>query len=374
MNSLHATNTKIAELSNVILKLGQYYRATSQLVRAARRKRYGIFQKINVQTFQTEVPPDITVHSKPGSSIPLIRNLASRLDISNLLQRFRGSEPKTDASLIRRLNNTRSGIKVHAEIKLLFFYEAHPEIKKPRIISANKSSCYLCDLFFKLHGVFQLPSTFGMLCERWILPDWCAITPGRAEHLRNTLIEFDKVLDSQLVSLLKGRKRLPDPMQSMVALSAFWLSSQDTIQPRFEAVSDLLSIHSYTSSVLPSFADKKLTQGKKIWRQLRGNSSLILHFYETYIVLSSSDCTENSDISPSWVRVSLKSLHDNPELQNTLNRVILEEIEEGTDRTIEGIMRPQTQFHIIWKYLAVSILICSSRLGRKRIGWSTSSI
>jgi hypothetical protein len=106
---------------------------------------------------------DVKCIVSPVSSIPLIRNLAYRLDIYKLLQRSQGSEPKTDASLIHRLNNTRSGFKVHTEIKLSFFYETHPGIKKPRIISANQSSCYLCDLFFNLYGVFQLPSTFEML-------------------------------------------------------------------------------------------------------------------------------------------------------------------------------------------------------------------
>jgi hypothetical protein len=108
MDSLHATSKNTTELSNIILKFGQYYRATSQLVLAARRKRYRIFRRIKVQTFRTEVPYDIRVHTKPGSSISLIRDLSGRLDISRLLQRFQGLELRADGALIYRLNNTRS--------------------------------------------------------------------------------------------------------------------------------------------------------------------------------------------------------------------------------------------------------------------------
>lgn len=30
----------------------------------------------------------------------------------------------------------------------------------------------ICAIFFGLHGQFQVPSTYGRLNERWILPDW----------------------------------------------------------------------------------------------------------------------------------------------------------------------------------------------------------
>jgi hypothetical protein len=316
VGSLHASNKNAATLSDSIVKLGQYYRATRQLVLAARRTKYRVFHRIKVQAFQTEVPNAIKVRSKPGASIPLIKTLSRRPEIPKLLQQFQGSEAKADLALIHRLNNTRSGIKVHAEIKLLFFYEIHPGIRRPRIIAANKSSCYLCDLFFRLHGLFQLPSTFGMLNERWILPDWCTVAPGRAEHLKGTLIEFDSVLDSQLASVLHQRQRQPDPMQSLVALSAPWSNSQDTIKPDSIASVNPPSIISDTSGFLPFIEDTILTPGKHICSKLSGpESSLIVHFYESHVVLSSAESIENIKdcrASANRVRVSLMALQDQP--------------------------------------------------------------
>jgi len=53
LESLGTTCKNTAELSDIIFKLGQYYRATCQLVQAARRKRCRIFRKIKVQTFRS---------------------------------------------------------------------------------------------------------------------------------------------------------------------------------------------------------------------------------------------------------------------------------------------------------------------------------
>jgi hypothetical protein len=113
-------------------------------------------------------------------------------------------------------------------------------------------------------------------------------------------------------------------------------------------------------------ADKKLAVGGQIWIRLSGReSSFIAHFYESYLVLSSTESAEDSGNSAYWVRVSLISVRGQPEVEKNLkNRVKLKEIEEGAEQIFEGgSMRPEAQFHILWNCLAVSILIratCSS--------------
>jgi hypothetical protein len=202
-----------------------------------------------------------------------------------------------------------------------------------------------------------------MLNERWILPDWCTVAPGRAEHLKDTLIEFDSVLDSQLASVLHQRQRQPDPMQSLVALSAPWSNSQDTIKPDFIAPVYPPSIISDTSGFLPFIEDTILTPGKHICSKLSGpESSLIVHFYESHVVLSSAESIENIKdcrASANRVRVSLMALQDQPELEKSLvNTIRLKEIKEGAEQSLEreSIQRG-TQLHIIWNYLVVAILI-----------------
>ncbi|KAE9373733.1 hypothetical protein N431DRAFT_482672 [Stipitochalara longipes BDJ] len=213
-------------LEDTVRKLGQYYKASSELVLAARRRKCRIFQKVRVERFQTIVLDDIKKPSMSGSALPLIKHLLDLPATSELLGRFHGSESFADAAILRRLNNSRSGVKVHAEIKLLFFYETHPEIRRPRVICASKSACYLCDLFIRLHGEFQTLGTFGKFNERWVLPDWLDTVPSnRFQPLGHTVEQFSKILDSEIGLALKSSKRLSDPLESTVGLSAQWSDS-----------------------------------------------------------------------------------------------------------------------------------------------------
>ena len=345
--------------SDVIIKLGQYYRSTRQLVSAARRKRCRIFRRIRVQSFQTEVPHSTRVDAQLGSCIPLLRSVSNPPNRLRLLERFQESEAVADAALTRRLNSTRSGIKVHAEMKLMFFYEAFPEIRRPRVISTNKSSCYLCDLFFKLHGVFQVPSTFGMLNERWILPDWCKIPRSQVEHMRETLIRFDAILDSQLTKVLGGRERQPDPIQSLVALSATWADSQGA-----RSAASVVSI----IPPLPLVRNARLEAGESIWELLRGPElSFTIHFYKSYAFFSFDTANlEDRRSGMLWVRVSLESLQNYREQgqeKTEKDAVDLKVIREGTERSLKSkVSGFEIPIYIRWEQQIICISFSNRRL------------
>ncbi|KAH8593072.1 hypothetical protein B0O99DRAFT_516281 [Bisporella sp. PMI_857] len=219
------SSSKLASLGDSVAKLGQYYKAASELVLAARRKRCRIFRKIRVESFQICVPEHVRIPTQPGSALPLVDHLLQSLETSKLLHCL-GSKFAVDAALVNRLNSERAGIKLHAEIKLLFYYESCPAYARPRVICTNKSACYLCDLFFRIHGQFQLPRTFGKMNERWILPDWLHdIPPSRIPALRNAVEQFSTALDSQIRLASKNMKRQPDPIESSVGISAYWSCS-----------------------------------------------------------------------------------------------------------------------------------------------------
>jgi hypothetical protein len=204
-----------------VAKLGHYYNACDALVSAARTKR-SLFQNIQVESFEIQLPKTVRSPSIPGSAIPLLESLQDSPGMSKAFQRFGNSQTKACTALLNRLDGTRAGIKVHAEIKLLFYYATHRVKLKPRVICANKSACYLCDLFLRVHGQFQVPMTFGKLNERWILPDWLSIIPEESLALRLAVEQFNRALDEQVQRLLKGVTRLPDPMESAIGLPARW--------------------------------------------------------------------------------------------------------------------------------------------------------
>lgn len=227
-------------LRDWVTKLGHYYNACAALISAARRKRWRIFSNIQVESFRIEVPSQIRSPSAPGSADLLFKSLRKLPEISKAWERFNGSEIKAGASLLSRLDSERSGIKIHAEIKLLFYYELHPVRLKPRVICANKSACFLCDLFLRIHGQFQVPMTFGKLNERWILPDWLNIPPQNVSMLQSVIKQFDRALDMEIRQLLSGVKRMPDPMESAIGLPAQWsVSSSSQFHTRCGSVSML---------------------------------------------------------------------------------------------------------------------------------------
>ncbi|MCJ1386335.1 hypothetical protein MMC17_009461 [Xylographa soralifera] len=107
-------------LPEAIGKLARYYSATFELVCAARDRTCRVFQNVQVEPFQIQMPASLQ----------------------------------------------KSPWKVHAEIQLLFFYEFHPRYQRPRFICSSKNACYLCNLFFFLHGGFHVPRTHGRLYDK----------------------------------------------------------------------------------------------------------------------------------------------------------------------------------------------------------------
>lgn len=58
------------------------------------------------------------------------------------------------------------------------------------------------------------------------MPDWLDTVPSnRFQPLGNAVEQFSMILDSEIGLALKSSKRLPDPLESTVGLSAQWSNS-----------------------------------------------------------------------------------------------------------------------------------------------------
>ena len=138
------------------------------------------------------------------------------------------------ASTIQKLNNTAQGRKiatkairsgfpdgasyisnsaalkhpVHAEIQLLLHYDRSKGIP-PRFICASKHACFLCGLFFKLHGQFVPPNTHGRLYEKWTLPEHSSGgRTGLSSAMATVVQRFETEIAERINSEI-GRKRKP---------------------------------------------------------------------------------------------------------------------------------------------------------------------
>ena len=206
-------------LPKAMTKLGQYFSAASDLVSAARDRSCRLFRNIRIEPFQIEVPPFIK--ELPCCSIPLALNKPK----GNLqIRRIKEAEK----SLQKRVSEiTEGGRKVHAEIQLLFFYELHPNLPRPRFICSSKKACYLCNLFLHIHGGFLSPRTHGKLYDTWILPDWIAIPADRYPNFAKITKDFKETMERKIEEALRSNpKPYPDPDESFVLTDVHWSSTE----------------------------------------------------------------------------------------------------------------------------------------------------
>ena len=214
-------------LPEAVGKLGRYYSISYELVCVARNEEYSIFNNIAIETSPTLRP------SQPSN---VDKNVHPLTALQNLLRPGRAEPSRSLKPSLERclgkpmqviLNEFRlaiadyyKSVKVHAEIQLLFFYELNPERTRPRTICSSKSACYLCDLFFKLHGQYYVPRTHGRLYYRWTLPDWHILLPGMRRHDFDVILRnFSDILKVKVrVALDRGPVPVNHPNESTLVM------------------------------------------------------------------------------------------------------------------------------------------------------------
>ncbi|KAL2044429.1 hypothetical protein N7G274_003134 [Stereocaulon virgatum] len=91
---------------------------------------------------------------------------------------------------------------------------------------SSKQACFLCDLFFKIHGRFIVPSTHGRLYEKWALPDAVKSIANANGDILTTLRGFASAIENALQrEIQSSRKSYPDPYESIILHSAVCLPS-----------------------------------------------------------------------------------------------------------------------------------------------------
>lgn len=182
-------------------KLGRYYSVSCDLIDAARRPEYLVFNKVSVETL---IPPACN----PAFITNLSSFDAALLQVENSVSRRTSSTVKMPNRLAvarKRYESRRHEMptswKVHAEIQLLFFYESRPDIQHPRMICSSKSACYLCHLFIEMHGKFEVYRTHSRIYEKWLLPD-----PVQINFLPSNLLQllkrFNGLLEDRIANFI----------------------------------------------------------------------------------------------------------------------------------------------------------------------------
>ena len=225
-------------------KLGRYYSASQDLIHAVRREQYSIFNRICVESFQLPSMPKSHVVEHASTLQSSINDLVKRetscrsrgaaFSAQKYLGKFYSSKER---EFQKRTSSSSVPWKVHAEIQLLFFHELHKVDLPPRAICASKSPCYLCHLFFGVHGKYYVPETHGRLYPGWILPTWlCDISKDRQREIGQMIDDIHAKIFKQIRYILpQQRNTCKPPKQSVLCIQATWSASTLRSQSHTEA-------------------------------------------------------------------------------------------------------------------------------------------
>lgn len=201
-------------------KLSRYVSASVDLVRAARR--YSFFANLRIEVVKFEPLPNVQYMPQEDVFESLIARFSLNTTPAQLLSCLNRKRTTATRNLCDLIN---ADCAVHAEIQLLFHYEFHAPLNLiPRVICSTKSACYLCNLFFSLHGRFYMPSTHGRVYEKWTLPN--QVQAMRDSHLDEVIAEFSRAIIEVIIHQVGvPRKRLYYPNESAYFFrSGIWSS------------------------------------------------------------------------------------------------------------------------------------------------------
>ena len=107
---------------------------------------------------------------------------------------------------------------VHAEIRLLLYYDLHPkpDSTPPRVLGVSKAACYLCNLFILEHGRFYHTKTHGYLHDQWTVPDLAAYSEEQRNKYRHVLAAIDSEIERAMST--EGSSKRQHPAQSWLSL------------------------------------------------------------------------------------------------------------------------------------------------------------
>ena len=186
-------------------KACRYVDACDELLRAARRNE--IFSNIDVKFVDLQFNGPHLQAGDQDATDRLISSCCSKRTMSQIAARCGNSEAG-----IRRKVREELGKKarVHAEIQLLLHYEEHPTASCPRVVCSSKSACYLCQLFFDIHGQYHIPSSHGKLYDTWKWPGCLPLNGARYSNrtrsgLTTILPRFSQLINDKLNQCLKDR-------------------------------------------------------------------------------------------------------------------------------------------------------------------------
>lgn len=245
-------------ISQKLCKLGRYATATYQLMSIASRNK--IFRNIRIRDISRPPPTEVLL---PGAVITMqtaIRtvqgsNASSKRKTTRSVQAWM---TKKDTTFRQKLSEPSKEWKVHAEIQLLFFYELHPDLQRPRVICSSKKACYLCNEFFRIHGRFEMTRTHGAIYSKWVLPDWLSeISEERSRALSRFVVQLNENVEREIILALRSERSTYQQPNESILSQPLYLSSTSMIRSSSHVVDSMPQsiVDSGVEEANPKFLD-----------------------------------------------------------------------------------------------------------------------
>jgi OTT_1508-like deaminase len=219
-------------LPTAIEKLARYSLASRYLVGTARDRRYSVFDNITVEIVQIPRPSQPLFHwpfSNLEQACQNVMNYKASVqgpELNSPLGSFLGKSYCSTAHKFQAHVSADNKLwKIHAEIQLLVYHELNPDRPKPRIIASSKSACYLCNLFFVLHGQFHVPRTHGRIYNRWLLPDWLDLTEKQRNRMAMVVEQLNSRIEKAIIHTVRAGRMSHNHPNESVLFSVRQLSS-----------------------------------------------------------------------------------------------------------------------------------------------------
>lgn len=219
-------NTASTKLYAMLRKLGRYWKCSQDLVKCVQSETFaGLFGNIEICAVP-RIPARPLMSSYPIEDgrglLGLLLSIGYQDDDLAGYCRETGQGVLEMEEEFRKLE--RKELYVHAEIGLIFFYAAHPELFPAPQIGCSKHACFLCNIFIKHHPHFQIRNTHKKIYVGWGIPDLGAIdedswTLYLRDTIQQTIQDMEKAVRFEFLDSPRKRKPVFLPPESSSGVS-----------------------------------------------------------------------------------------------------------------------------------------------------------
>lgn len=219
-------------LARSLMCLAQYQHAARYLLRRARKD--SKFRHLSIAEIPNGLFPESPLGSQPLSVATGLLNQSLEnghtRQGNEILEQLKAKTGKNRAEIESSIRSQALASKrVHAEIQLLFYYEASDAtVQPPRIICSNKHACLLCSLFINVHGRFHVRSCHGRLYPRWRIPllEDVSLSEASKSRMQQAIDNLNLLLESRIRGFLsQPRQVIADPSESIVFVPQAYTAS-----------------------------------------------------------------------------------------------------------------------------------------------------